>query len=462
MPHAPDEPQESLDSKSLLADRSFWGIAITQFLGAFNDNLYKQLMLLMAIGGIGAMNKDDRQGWATLAFSLPFVLLSGLAGYLSDRYSKTKIIVLCKIAEIAITLLAVLAFWLYGDLGDYGTWTVLILMGVHSTFFGPAKYGILPELFTHKHLPRANGLILMSTFLAIILGVVLAGAIKDLLVIKNAAGQEDYSFNLAVVDSVAVMMVIKNAAGQEDYSRLWIGSLACSVVALIGTVTSLLIRKTPAVQPQAQFEVADSIVPSPIRTLLVQDRPLLLALVVSSVFWLVGGLVMPVVNRLGKEQLQLQSDTKTSILTGGLAIGIILGAIGANLVLRNIRKDKQVTLGVLIMILAMGALSIWTPNGGLLLGYTGALLGLIVMGIGAAIFVIPLQVFLQERPPAELKGRLIGTMNFANFVGILLAGPIYQILVSIAGSMGWPVSSVFAMMLAMLLPILFFYRLPKL
>ena len=462
MQQAPDETQESFDSKSLLADRSFWGIAITQFLGAFNDNLYKQLMLLMAIGGIGAINKDDRQGWATLAFSLPFVLLSGLAGYLSDRYSKTKIIVLCKIAEIAITLLAVLAFWLYGDLGDYGTWTVLILMGVHSTFFGPAKYGILPELFTHKHLPRANGLILMSTFLAIILGVVLAGAIKDLLVIKNAAGQEDYSFNLAVVDSVAVMMVIKNAAGQEDYSRLWIGSLACSVVALIGTVTSLLIRKTPAVQPQAQFEVADSIVPSPIRTLLVQDRPLLLALVVSSVFWLVGGLVMPVVNRLGKEQLQLQSDTKTSILTGGLAIGIILGAIGANLVLRNIRKDKQVTLGVLIMILAMGALSIWTPNGGLLLGYTGALLGLIVMGIGAAIFVIPLQVFLQERPPAELKGRLIGTMNFANFVGILLAGPIYQILVSIAGSMGWPVSSVFAMMLAMLLPILFFYRLPKL
>ena len=130
--------------------------------------------------------------------------------------------------------------------------------------------------------------------------------------------------------------------------------------------------------------------------------------------------------------------------------------------LKNIRKDKQVTLGVLIMILAMGALSVWTPNGGLLLGYTGALLGLIVMGIGAAIFVIPLQVFLQERPPAELKGRLIGTMNFANFVGILLAGPIYQILVSIAGSMGWPVSSVFAMMLAMLLPILFFYRLPKL
>lgn len=427
---------DSEPSQSLLADRSFWGLAITQFLGAFNDNLYKQLMLLMAIGGVGAVTKDDRQGWATFAFSLPFVLLSGVAGYLSDRNSKSRIIVLCKVAEIVITLLAVFAFWMYGNLGDYGTWTVLILMGIHSTFFGPAKYGVLPELFHHKHLPRANGLILMSTFLAIILGVVLAGAIKE-------------------------AVVIKDAAGQEDYSRLWIGSLACAIVAIVGTLTSLYIRYTPAVQPQARFEVSDSIVPSSIVSLLSKDRPLLIALVVSSVFWLVGGLVMPVVNRMGKDQLH-QADTKTSVLTAGLAIGIIIGAISANLVLKRMPKDKQVSLGVLIMILAMCIVSIWKPNGDALLGYTGTFLGLVVSGIGAAVFVIPIQVFLQERPPLELKGRLIGTMNFANFVGILLAGPIYQLLIKIAEWMAWPVSSVFSMMAAMLLPILLFYRLPKL
>ncbi len=290
----PSSQDESEPTQSLLADRSFWGLAITQFLGAFNDNLYKQLMLLIAIGGIAGATKDDRQGWATLAFSLPFVLLSGVAGYLSDRNSKSRIIVICKIAEIAITLLAVLAFLMYGNLGDYGTWTVLVLMGIHSTFFGPAKYGILPELFHHKHLPRANGLILMSTFLAIILGVVLAGAIKDALVIKDAAGN-------------------------EDYSHLWIGSLACAIVAMIGTLTSLYVRYTSPVQPQARFQMVDSIVPEPIVSLLKRDRPLLLALVVSSVFWLVGGLVMPVVNRMGKDQLQ-QADTKTSVLTAGLAI----------------------------------------------------------------------------------------------------------------------------------------------
>ncbi|MEK0425114.1 MAG: Lysophospholipid transporter LplT [Planctomycetota bacterium] len=428
---------ESEPTESLLANRSFWGLAITQFLGAFNDNLYKQLMLLMAIGGVAGVTKDDRQGWATLAFSLPFVLFSGVAGYLSDRNSKSKIIFICKVAEIAITLLAVVAFLMYGNLGDFGTWTVLVLMGIHSTFFGPAKYGILPELFHHKHLPRANGLILMSTFLAIILGVVLAGAIKDALVVKDAAGK-------------------------EDYSHLWIGSLACALVALVGTLTSLFVRYTAPVQPQARFQMVDSIVPKPIVSLLGKDRPLLLALVVSSVFWLVGGLVMPVVNRMGKDQLH-QADTKTSVLTAGLAIGIIIGAISANLILKRMPKDKQVTLGVLIMIVSMCMVSIWKPNGDVLLGYNGTFLGLIVAGIGAAVFVIPIQVFLQERPPLELKGRLIGTMNFANFIGILLAGPIYQLLIWVAEScLAWPVSSVFAMMAAMLVPILVFYRLPKL
>ena len=321
------DPQVANPEQSLLADRSFWGLAITQFLGAFNDNLYKQMMLLMAVGGAGAMIKDDRQGWATFAFSLPFVLLSGLAGYLSDRNSKRSIIVLSKVAEIAIALLAVLAFLAYGRLGDWGTWSVLVLMGIQSTFFGPAKYGVLPELFHHKHLPRANGLILMSTFLAIILGVVLAGVIKE-------------------------SVVVKDAAGQEDYTRLWIGSLACALVAVIGTWTSFYVRRTPAVQPQAKFQFADSIVPAQIAKLLAKDRPLLMALVVSSVFWLVGGLVMPVVNRMGKDQLQ-QADTKTSVLTAGLAIGIILGAVTANVVLKRMSKDKQVLLGVLIMIISI-------------------------------------------------------------------------------------------------------------
>lgn len=416
----------------ILSDRSFWGLAITQFFGAFNDNLYKQLMLLLAVPAIGATISADTQGWATTVFSLPFVLLSFFAGSLSDRHSKSRIIVLCKLAEIGITLLAVCAFLSYARLGYVGTWTVLVLMGVHSTFFGPGKYGILPELFDKDELPRANGLILMSTFLAIILGVVTAGKLKDLLV----------------------------PYGSADYRNLWIGSLVCTGIAVVGALTSFMIRYTPAAQPNAELSFVDLGPPAPIRKLLSKDRPLAFAIVVSSMFYVVAGIVMPTVNILGKIQLALTSDFHTSILTGGLAIGIIAGAVMANIVLKQIQPSKQVTFGTWGMILSLIAIGCWRPGGLHLLGYWGALLGLITTGLAAAVFIIPLQVFMQKRPPAELKGRMIGTMNFANFVGILIAGPLYQAFLTLASSLGWPVSSVFWMLAVLLLPIAFFYQLP--
>ncbi len=432
--------QTSTETKSagILSDRSFWGLAVTQFFGAFNDNLYKQLMLLLAIPAIGANISEDTQGWATTVFSLPFVLLSSLAGYLSDRHSKSRIIVLCKIAEIAITLLAVAAFLSYAKLGDAGTWTVLVLMGVHSTFFGPGKYGILPELFHKDELPRANGLILMSTFLAIILGVVTAGFLKDILIVKNADGT-------------------------ADYRNLWIGSLVCTGIAVIGAMTSLMIRYTPPAQRNAQLSFADLGLPAPIRQLLSQDRPLTFAIIVSSMFYVVAGIVMPTVNSLGQLQLRLESSTYISVLTGGLAIGIIVGAVMANIVFKNIPPGKQVTIGTWAMILSLVALGCWRTGGEHLehlLGYWGALIGLITTGLGAAVFIIPLQVFIQKRPPTELKGRMIGTMNFANFIGILVAGPLYQGFLSLASALGCPVSSIFWMLAVLLLPIAFLYRLP--
>lgn len=435
-PNSDMAAQPSPTGRTILSDRSFWGIAITQFLGAFNDNLYKQLMLLMALPGAVDALKGDRQGWATALFSLPFVLFSGIAGFLSDRYSKSRIIVLCKLAEIGIAMLAVAAFLWYPKLGDWGTWTVLALMGIHSTFFGPGKYGVLPELFPAKELPRANGLILMSTFLAIILGITLAGVVKD-------------------------AFVIKLPDGSEDFSRLWIGSMLCAIVAVVGTIASLQIRFTPPAQPQAQFDVSDSLVSQPIRSLLRNDIPLLLAILASSMFWLVGGLVLPVVNSLGKTQMLLDSDAKISILTGGLAIGIILGSVFANLVLKGMKPGRQVRVGLGLMVITMFLLGFWLPGGQPVFGYWGTLLMLIGAGIGAAVFVIPLQVFLQDRPPAALKGRMIGTMNLVNFIGILIAGPLYQLFVAIAVAVGWPVSSVFWMMTLLLLPLWIGFRLPE-
>jgi MFS family permease len=422
-------------SSSALSDRSFWGLAITQFLGAFNDNLYKQLILLMAIPAIGGDISEDSQGWATAVFSLPFVVFSGFAGYLSDKFSKSIIIVLSKIAEIVIMLMAVVAFLSYATMEDWGTWSVLFLMGLQSTFFGPAKYGILPELFQKEELPRVNGLILMSTFLAIILGVVTAGVLKDVLVVADEAGN-------------------------PNFGRLWIGSVVCAVIAIVGTCTSFLIRKTPAAQPTAVMSLGDFGVSQSIRTLLWNDKPLLASVLVSSMFYVIAGAVMPTVNMLGKIQLQVKLDSYTSLLTGGLAIGIIIGSVFAIVVFKQIRPGSQVLLGTIGMFITLVLLGFWKPGGAHLLGYWGALIGLITTGLFAAVFIVPIQVFMQSRPPAETKGRMIGTMNFANFVGILIAGPLYQLFLVIATSIGWPVSSIFWMLAVLLIPIAIRFRLP--
>ncbi len=430
----------------LLADRSFWGMTSTQFLGAFNDNLYKQLMLLLAIplaasasvavgvgevgaGDVVAEPGGDVQGWATLVFSLPFVLFSGYAGYLSDRFSKTPIIVVSKVAEIAIMFLGLLAFYFYGVFGFLGTWTVLFLMGTQSTFFGPGKYGILPELFPARDLPRANGIILMTTFLAIIFGTVLAGGLKEYLIGDSGSTQ-----------------------------KLWIGLLVCVVIAVVGTLTSLMVRKVPAAQPEAQLTADCLAVSKEISALLRSDRTLLGALMVSSVFWLVSGIAVPTVNRLGLGLLQLDS-TWTSVLTASIGFGIMAGALLASLICRKGYGDFSVSLGLWGILGSLTLLGLWSGGDQHLLGFYGSILALISMGVFAAVFAIPLQVFLQDRPPAHLKGRMIATMNQANFMGILVSGPLYQLFEAISSGASWPICSVFLMMGLLVLPLAVFYRL---
>jgi acyl-[acyl-carrier-protein]-phospholipid O-acyltransferase/long-chain-fatty-acid--[acyl-carrier-protein] ligase len=225
-------------------------------------------------------------------------LFSGFAGYLSDKWSKTPIIIASKVAEIVIMFMGVLAFWFYDSWGMAGTWTVLFLMAVQSTFFGPGKYGLLPELFRSSDLPRANGLILMSTFLAIIFGVTIAGKLVVSLTGDNVA---------------------------ENASRLWIGSMVCVVIAVIGTLTSLMIRRTLPAQPQAVMSMDNFGLSKDMISLLRKDSPLLVALLVSCVFWMVASIAMPAVNSAGTKMLGLDAEA-TSLLVGMIAIGIMFGA----------------------------------------------------------------------------------------------------------------------------------------
>lgn len=427
------DPHEQLPK--LYSDRSFWGMTATQFLGAFNDNLFKQLMLLLAIPiGAEAATKADEQGFATMVFSLPFVLFSGLAGYLSDKFSKRTVIVLAKLAEVGIMLLGMLAFLEYGRFGYQGLLLVLFMMGMHSAFFGPAKYGILPELFRKSDLPRANGVILMTTFLAIIFGTASAGVLGSLL------GDE---------------------AGQRVPQRLWLGSAVCMGIALMGTLTALLVRRTSPAAPSLRFEPSTMIIPQETRTLLLQDRPLLAALLVSCMFWLVSGVAMQSVNSLGMVQLGI-GETWTSIMTAVIGLGIAVGAVLAGRLSHGKADFRIVTWGALGMIACLLMLAVSLPQRGdeyrHLLGFRGSLPVLVGLGMFAGLFAIPVQVFIQTRPPDAQKGRMIAVMNLTNFIAILLSGAIYMAFDRIVIAMQLPRSVLFGLCALLIVPVAIFYR----
>lgn len=410
-------------AKPLLRDRSFWGMTATQFLGAFNDNVFKQLLLLLAVPvGASAVTESDEQGLATRVFSIPFILFSGYAGYLSDRFSKRRVIVLAKVAEIVIMLLGLIGFLAFDLVGYKGLLVVLFLMGTHSAFFGPGKYGILPEMLAERDLPRANGIILMTTFLAIIFGTAAAGVVGDL-----------------------------------PTDSLWYGSLFCVVIAVLGTSTSLLIRPLPAAQPNLPFTWDSLAIPMDIARLLRVDRPLLLALLASCLFWLVSGIAIQAVNSLGLVQLEL-NKTQTSLMTAMIGLGIAIGAVVAGRLCAGRADFRVVRLGAWGLVLCLGALSISRPGGQHLLGYYGSLPTLALLGASAGFFAIPVQVFLQTRAPAGLKGRMIATMNITNFIAIWLAGYLYEAFDALIIAMNWPRSPIFAFMAILILPVAIFYR----
>jgi acyl-[acyl-carrier-protein]-phospholipid O-acyltransferase/long-chain-fatty-acid--[acyl-carrier-protein] ligase len=277
-------------------------------------------------------------------------------------------------------------------------------------------------------LARANGLILMTTFLAIIFGVVFAGSLM-----KWIGGD-----------------------GAGHTGQLWIGSLVCLGLAILGTLTSLMIRRTKPAQPDAKLTMDSFGVNRDIFQLLKKDTALLYALLVSCVFWMVASIAMPTVNRVGKDMLSLDMEA-TSVLVGMIAVGIMLGAPLGGFLCRKLPSHFSVKLGLWGIVVCLGLLGIWSGEK-LWMGVNASRISLIMLGISAAVYSIPLQVFLQSRPPKELKGRMIAMMNQANFLGMLLAGPLYQLFILIAGSLGVPISSVFWMIGLLVLPLAMFYR----
>jgi acyl-[acyl-carrier-protein]-phospholipid O-acyltransferase/long-chain-fatty-acid--[acyl-carrier-protein] ligase len=408
----------------LARDTSFWGMAVTQFLGAFNDNLFKQLILLLATptaAQLAAGTAHDRQGQAQFIFAASFLIFSGFAGFVADRVSKRRVIILSKVAEIVAMALGMIGFFWYDTIGLTGMLVVLFLMGAQSAFFGPAKYGILPETIRAGDLPRANGIFLMLTFLAIIFGTALAGPLSG--------------------------------------GRIWLGSMMCVGIAIVGTATSFLVRRVPPAQPTLKHQWSQWGVSKHMRQLLWRDRELLWAILAVAVFWMVGGVVLPTVNALGITQLGLGED-RTSLLTASVGVGIAIGCILGGYLSRGRVNRTVVTAGAWGIVATLLVMSLPGGEQGHLLGFWGSIPVLILVGLSAGLFIVPVQVELQSRPPKEEKGRMIATMNQFSWVGVILGAVLYQACLWVLNATGWPRATIFGITAVLILPVAILYR-PK-
>lgn len=410
-------------TQSVYRDRSFIGMLMTQFLGAFNDNVFKQILLLICIDLAAGNRAENLQGVAATVFAIPFILLSGYCGYLSDKKSKRNIVIISKVLEIVVMALGVMAF-MSGSIGVM--MAVLFLMGAQSALFGPSKYGILPELFERRDLPRVNGMILMTTFLSIILAFWISGEVKE-------------------------------ALGDE----VWKVSLLCIGIAVVGTLTSLLIRRTPIAHPEMSFHVSALVIRHDTWKVIRKDPRLFWTLIAASVFWTTGGVVFPnATNDLGREQFGW-GDAATGRLAACTGIGIALGCVVAGYLSRSKFDARLVRFGSTGMFVGLVILAIpgSTPET-IAIGWQGAAMALIWLGFCAGLFTVPLQVLLQAATPRDHIGRVIGAMNLANWIGLALSGVYYSIWNQVFASMDVhiPYNAMYGAAALLILPLVLFYR----
>lgn len=409
--------------KTVYRDRSFLGMLITQFLGAFNDNVFKQILLFVCIDLAAGNRAENLQGMATTVFAVPFILLSGLCGFLSDKQSKRSIIVFSKVLELVVMGLGALAF-LSGSVT--AMMVVLFCMGSQSALFGPSKYGILPELFPERELPRVNGAILMTTFLSIILGFAISGEIKERL-----------------------------------NDQLWVASFFCMAIAILGILTSLMVRKTPIAHPTMQFHLSALAVSKETKELILKDRRLLWALLATALFWTTGGVVYPnATNDLGIQQFGW-GEAATGRLAACTGIGIAVGCFVGGYLSRDRFDGRLVRFGSTGMLIGLVVLALpgSTPDT-IAIGWQGAILALIWLGFCAGLFTVPLNVFLQGATPRLHKGRVIGAMNLANWIGLAFSGVYYSICNKIFAldSLHVPHNAMYGAAALVVLPLVLFFR----
>ena len=391
---------------ALLRDRRFAGLFYTQFLGAFNDNLFKSALSLILVysGLIAAENTNLFINAAAGLFILPFFLFSALAGQLADKYEKSHLVRIIKVVEIFIALAGGVTVYLQSVPGML---TVLFLLGVQSAFFGPLKYSILPQQLKESELIGGNAQIEMGTFVAILLGTLIGGIV-------------------AAQSEVSILLPILVVA-----------------VAVVGYRASRFIPNTPATSPE--LKIGWNLFSETIKLVkLARDRKTVFQSILAvSWFWLLGSVFLTQIPNLVKLHLSGGTTVVTLILSV-FTISIALGSLACERLSGHKIEIGLVPFGAfgisaagVDLYFAIGGVSAtadvlgWTA----FLGVDGSLRVLLDMGlIGlfGGLFIVPLYALIQTRTPEGRRARIIGVNNILNALFMVAAAGGAALLLDVA------------------------------
>lgn len=364
--------------------KGFASLMFTQFQGAFSDNALKWLVTFLVFSAnLPKAEQDSIVSLAGALFAVPFLLFSMWGGWLADRCSKRTVMMGVKVAEVGIMLFAA---WALARASLPLQLAAICLMGVHSAFFAPAKYGILPEVLPVSRLSWGNGLLELLTFVAIILGTITGGFLAEAL----------------------------------HGRQVWSG-LALGVLAVVGFIASRGIQRVPAADPAKPFVLNFPAEVWRQMRRLKTDKDLWRANWGNTGFFYVAALVQMNLALYAKQVFNLQ-PTEQSWLQAALCLGIGGGSALAGQLSRGRIAYGFVPVGAVVM--AVAAVFLGWP--GVSRGvFTGALA---FLGMGGGLFIVPVAAVLQHRPAASDKGAVQGVASWLSWVGIIVAAATQEVL----------------------------------
>ncbi len=388
---------------SLLGKRRFGPFFFTQFLGAFNDNVFRQaLILLIASGVVAGTEVNTLNNVALALFILPFFLFSALAGQVADKYDRAMLVRRIKLAEVLIMGCAAAGFFFSSV---YFLLAVLFLMGLQSTFFGPIKYAIIPQHLGPRELVTGNALVEMGTFLAILLG------------------------------SISGVLLKMDAASPAIVSTAVVG------LALLGYLAARGIPSAPAADPGSRLDWNLWKETWRIVGYARQVKSVWMCVLGISWFWFLGAAYTTQLKVYVDDYL-LGTDGLYALLLGTFSVGIGLGSW-----LCEKFSGRQVELGLV----PLGSIGLSLFGVDLFFSYAGlpkgvelgigaflqapagwrVLVDLLGIGVFGGFYIVPLFAFIQQRSDPRHLARIIAANNILNALLMVLSAAAGIVLVGL-------------------------------